>query len=159
MRILLLLTIPPSEITAISVLPPPMSTIMLPSGASTSRPMPRAAAIGSYIIYTSRPPACSLESRTARISTSVEPEGMHTTIRSEGENQRRLLLTIFTIPRIICSAALKSAITPSRSGRIVRMPGDSLPSIWRAIVPTANSLSVLFSIATTLGSSTTILSL
>ncbi len=34
MRILLLLlTIPPSDMTAISVLPPPMSTIMLPSGS------------------------------------------------------------------------------------------------------------------------------
>ncbi len=56
---------------------------------------------------------------------------MQTTMRKEGENQlqRRLELTIFTIPRIICSAALKSAIAPSRSGRMVRMPGGSLPSI------------------------------
>ena len=84
---------------------------------------------------------------------------MQTTMRREGENQWRFELTIFTMPRIIISAALKSAITPSRSGRTVRMPGGSLPSIWWAGVPTASSLSVLFSMATTLGSSTTILSL
>ena len=40
-------TIPPSEIQAISEVPPPMSMIRLPSGASTSRPAPSAAAIGS----------------------------------------------------------------------------------------------------------------
>jgi hypothetical protein len=42
-------TIPPNEITAISVEPPPISTIILPSGASTSIPIPIAAAIGSKI--------------------------------------------------------------------------------------------------------------
>ena len=47
MRMELFDTIPPKEITAISVEPPPMSTIMLPWGASTSIPMPMAAAIGS----------------------------------------------------------------------------------------------------------------
>ena len=40
-------TIPPNEITAISVVPPPISTIMLPSGALTSIPIPMAAAMGS----------------------------------------------------------------------------------------------------------------
>src|ERR1035437_4860322 len=42
----LLQTIPPRAITAISVVPPPISTTMQPSGASTSRPIPMAAAIG-----------------------------------------------------------------------------------------------------------------
>ena len=46
-KIELLDTIPPSEMTAISVEPPPMSTIMFPSGASTSMPTPMAAAMGS----------------------------------------------------------------------------------------------------------------
>ncbi len=81
-------------------------------------------------MYTSRPSACSEESRTARTSTSVEPEGMPTTMRSEGENQLFLVLAFFTSPRIISSAALKSAITPLRRGRTVRMPGWPLPSIW-----------------------------
>ena len=35
------------------------------------------------------------------------------------EKNLLLILAIFIIPRIICSAALKSAITPSRKGRIV----------------------------------------
>ena len=46
-RMDLLETIPPNDITAISVVPPPISTTIFPSGASTSRPIPIAAAIGS----------------------------------------------------------------------------------------------------------------
>ena len=80
-------------------------------------------------MYTSRPPACSDESRTARISTSVEPEGIPTTMRSDGENQLLLLLAFFTRPRIISSAALKSAMTPLRRGRTVRIPCGFLPSM------------------------------
>ena len=40
-------TMPDSAMTAMSVVPPPMSTIMLPRGESTGRPAPIAAAIGS----------------------------------------------------------------------------------------------------------------
>lgn len=120
-RIELFDTMPPSEITAISVEPPPMSTIMLPSGASTSMPIPIAAAIGSKMRYTSRPSACSALSRTARNSTSVEPEGTPITIRSDGVKSRLPECTILMSPRIICSHAEKSAMTPSRSGRMVRM--------------------------------------
>ena len=68
-------TMPESEITATSVVPPPMSTIMLPEGSVTGRPAPMAAAMGSSIRYTSRAPAARAESRTARFSTSVMPEG------------------------------------------------------------------------------------
>ena len=39
-------TTPPSEITATSVVPPPTSTIMLPSGSWIGSPAPIAAAIG-----------------------------------------------------------------------------------------------------------------
>ena len=155
---LLLATIPPNEMTAISVVPPPMSTIMLPSGASTSRPIPMAAAIGSKIRNTSRPSACSAESRTARNSTSVEPEGTPITIRSCGESRRLPVCTILISPRIICSQAVKSAITPSFSGRTVRMPGCSFSYIIFAFSPTAIILSVRRSSATTDGSSITILS-
>ena len=42
-------TMPPSEMTATSVVPPPMSTIMFPVGSETGRPAPIAAAIGSSI--------------------------------------------------------------------------------------------------------------
>ena len=43
-------TMPPSEITATSVVPPPMSTTMLPVGSLTGRPAPIAAAIGSSMM-------------------------------------------------------------------------------------------------------------
>ena len=42
-------TIPESEITATSVVPPPISTIMFPVGSVIGRPAPIAAAIGSSI--------------------------------------------------------------------------------------------------------------
>ena len=37
---------PPSEMTATSEVPPPMSTIMLPEGSVMGRPAPMAAAMG-----------------------------------------------------------------------------------------------------------------
>lgn len=40
-------TIPPKEMTAMSVEPPPMSTTMLPVGSATLIPAPMAAAKGS----------------------------------------------------------------------------------------------------------------
>ena len=52
-----LTTVPPKEITAISVVPPPISTIILPHGLEISIPAPIAAAIGSSIIATSLAPA------------------------------------------------------------------------------------------------------
>jgi hypothetical protein len=42
-------TIPESEMTATSVVPPPMSTTMLPVGSVTGSPAPIAAAMGSSI--------------------------------------------------------------------------------------------------------------
>ena len=50
-------TIPPRAITAISVVPPPISTIILPSGLSISISAPRAAANGSSITTTVLAPA------------------------------------------------------------------------------------------------------
>ena len=52
-----LTTEPPSEITATSLVPPPISTIMLPQGFDMSIPAPIAAAIGSSIMATSLAPA------------------------------------------------------------------------------------------------------
>ena len=49
-RIDWLVTIPPSEMTATSVVPPPTSTTMLPVGSCTGRPAPIAAAIGSSMM-------------------------------------------------------------------------------------------------------------
>ena len=58
-----------------------MVTIMLPPGSWMGRPAPMAAAVGSSIRYTSRAPACMAESRTARFSTWVMPEGTPITMR------------------------------------------------------------------------------
>ena len=75
------LTIPDNAMTAISVVPPPMSMTMFPVGVSTGSPTPIAAAIGSATMNTSFAPAPSAESRTARFSTSVIPDGTHTMTR------------------------------------------------------------------------------
>lgn len=74
-------TIPPSEITATSVVPPPMSTTMFPVASWTGRPEPMAAAMGSSMMCTWRAPACVDASMTARRSTPVMPEGTQTTTR------------------------------------------------------------------------------
>ena len=72
---------PPSEMTATSLVPPPMSTIMLPVGSATGRPAPIAAAMGSSISSVQRAPACRTASSTARFSTPVTPEGTQITTR------------------------------------------------------------------------------
>ena len=78
---------PDRAITAISVVPPPMSMTMFPVGVSTGRPTPIAAAIGSATMNTCLAPAVSAESRTARRSTSVIPEGTQTiTLRLDPED-------------------------------------------------------------------------
>ena len=84
MRIERLTTMPPSEITATSVVPPPMSTISEPDGSDTGSPAPIAAAIGSSIRRAQRAPELSAASRTARFSTSVTPDGMPSSIRGRG---------------------------------------------------------------------------
>ena len=113
-------TISPNAITAISEVPPPISIIILPLACIISSPIPIAAAIGSYMRNISFPFTLSQDSFTALISTSVIPEGIQTTILSEGEKKRLFKGGILLIKAfIICSEASKSAITPSLRGRIV----------------------------------------
>ncbi len=84
-----LVTIPPREMTATSVVPPPMSTIMFPAGSWIGSPDPIAAAIGSSMTMTGlRAPANSAASCTARRSTPVIPEGMQITIRGLAQRLR-----------------------------------------------------------------------
>ena len=71
----MLVTIPPSDIIATSVVPPPISTIILPVGSLTGSPAPIAAAIGSSIKITSLAPASFVASSIALFSTSVTPDG------------------------------------------------------------------------------------
>ena len=55
-------TMPPNDITATSVVPPPMSNTIEPNGFSTGRPAPMAAAVDSSTMYTLRAPAASAAS-------------------------------------------------------------------------------------------------
>ena len=55
-------TTPPKDITAISVVPPPTSTIIEPVASEIGRPAPIAAAIGSSISCTLLAPAANAES-------------------------------------------------------------------------------------------------
>ena len=64
-----------------SLVPPPMSTTMCPSGLAMSMPAPMAAATGSSMRYTFRAPAWMPASMTARSSTSVMPEGTQMMMR------------------------------------------------------------------------------
>ena len=72
-------TMPPSEMTAISVVPPPISTTMLPSALAMSSPAPIAAATGSSTRNTRFAPAWVPASITARSSTSVIIDGTQMT--------------------------------------------------------------------------------
>ena len=73
-------TIPPRDITAMSVVPPPISNTMLPLALDISKPAPIADAIGSSISLVVLAPALLAASITALFSTSVTPLGTQTTI-------------------------------------------------------------------------------
>ena len=141
--------------TATSVVPPPTSTIMLPDGSVTGSPAPIAAAIGSSISSTLRAPALSALSWMARRSTAVLPLGTQTMM--SGLAKRRRLCTLRMKCLIISSATSKSAITPSRSGRMAAMLPGVRPSIILASSPTASTcfLPRTSAMATTLGSAST----
>ena len=64
-------TTPPAEIMAISVVPPPMSMTICPSGLEISTPAPRAVATPVSSRKTLRAPASIAASMTARSSTPL----------------------------------------------------------------------------------------
>ena len=132
---------------------PPMSTTMLPVASFTGSPAPIAAAIGSSIRAAAFAPALITASSTARLSTSVIPDGIHTTTLG-----LKTLLTFASLikERIIACVISKSAITPSFIGRTATMFSGVLPIISFAALPTASTLPSYLSIATTDGSLTTI---
>ena len=154
MRMERLVTMPPSEITAISVVPPPISTTMLPVASSTGSPAPIAAAIGSSMRYASRAPACCAASMTARFSTSVTPEGTPTTTRGRTNDLERIALRMKYFS--IACVTSKSAMTPSFIGRMATMLPGVRPIICFASSPTARTSPVSLFIATTDGSRSTI---
>ena len=69
-------TIPPSEMTATSEVPPPMSIIMWPEVELIGMPAPMAAKIGSLATYAWRAPADKAASITALRSVLVIPAGI-----------------------------------------------------------------------------------
>ncbi len=119
-----------------SVVPPPMSTIMLPVGSVMGSPAPMAAATGSSTRYTSLAFARRVLSRTARRSTGVISAGTPTTTRGRIQPLRRLARRMKSVS--IRSAASKSAMTPSRMGRMATRSRGVRPIISRALVPTAS---------------------
>ena len=80
---------------------------------------------------------------------------MQITMRNEGENSEPEVFTILIMLRSISSVALKSAITPLLSGRMVLIPGFVRSCICCAFLPTAFNEPVWASTATIDGSSTT----
>ena len=74
-------TLPPIEITAMSLVPPPMSTTRCPRGRVMSMPAPRAAAMGSSIKKTCRAPAATTASTAASLSMPEIAAGTHTATR------------------------------------------------------------------------------
>ncbi len=149
-RSLLLATMPPKEITATSVVPPPMSTIILPVGSWTGRPAPMAAAMGSSINAASLAPAWMAASRTARFSTSVTPEGTETTTLGLNKPRRfwAPLIKWLNMARVIS----KLAIAPSFMGRVATMLPGVRPTISLALLPTAKTSPLSLWMATTDGS-------
>ena len=69
------MTTPPSEMTAASVVPPPISTTMQPLGSKTGSPLPSAAAKGFSTSRTFRLPAYLAASPTARRSMAEIEHG------------------------------------------------------------------------------------
>src|SRR5215203_6881552 len=158
MRMEDLVTILPREMTATSLVPPPTSTTIDPWASLTGRPVPMAAASGSSMVYAWRAPADSVASLTALSSTPVTPEGTHTTTLGPTKDlkNRRCGCTLRIKYASIFSVTSKSAITPSFRGLIATILPGVRPSIRFAADPTATTLSVLASIATTEGSESTI---
>ena len=150
MRIEVDVTMPPSEMIATSVVPPPMSTTMLPVGSWIGSPAPIAAAIGSSTMYARRAPAAIDASSTARCSTPVMPDGTQMTTR--GFASRRRLCTRWMKYRSIFSVTSKSAMTPSFSGRTAWMCDGVRPIMRLASAPTARIAPVRVLMATTEGS-------
>ena len=111
-------TTPPSEITAISAVPPPTSTTMLPTGSWMASPAPMAAAMGCSIRKLAEAPARRAASLTARRSTGVMAEG--TQISTLGRLMR-LTPTRCSSTLNIRSVTSKSVMAPPRNGRSATM--------------------------------------
>ena len=111
-------TTPPSEMSAVSDVPPPTSTTMLATGSWIGSPAPMAAAIGCSMSCASAAPARRAASMTARRSTSVMADGTQITTRGR---LKRLTPTRCSSRRIMRWVMSKSVMAPWRSGRTATM--------------------------------------
>ena len=111
-------TTPPSEITATSLVPPPMSTTMLPSGSWIGNDAPIAAAMGCSMRKVCAAPARRAASRTARCSTWVIADGTQMSTRARWSREIPARWNNIRIRRCVIS---KSVIAPPRSGRTATM--------------------------------------
>ena len=143
-------TMPPREITATSLVPPPISTTMQPVGSVVGRPAPMAAAIGSSTMSTGRAPAWSAASCTARRSTAVTPDGMQMMTRARANILPCMALRMNSCNKMVVVS--KSAMTPSFSGRTATMEPGVRPMTSFASFPTYLARSVWVLTATTDGS-------
>ena len=139
--------------TAVSLVPPPMSRTMLATGSPVGSPAPIAAAIGSKMSSTRLAPACFAASSTARRSTSVTPEGMQMTMC--GRVNEPALMALRTKYLSMAAVTSKSAMTPSFNGRTAVMDSGVRPSISLAFLPMAKTSLEFASTATTDGSRST----
>ena len=111
-------TTPPIEISAVSVVPPPTSTMRFPMGSLIGRPDPIAAASGCSMSRASAAPALRAASVTALRSTAVIADG--TQITTLGLLKRETP-TRSSKRRIIRCVTSKSVIAPWRNGRTATM--------------------------------------
>ena len=120
-------TMPPREITAVSLVPPPMSITMFPTGSSIGRSAPIAAAIGCSMRFASAAPARRAASVTARRSTSVIADGTQMTTFGL---VNLLTPTRCSNRRIIRSVISKSVIAPPQRPHrndVTRCTANHLP--------------------------------
>ena len=108
---------PPSEITAISVVPPPTSITMLPIGSWIGSAWPDRRGHRLFEQMRLRSPPGARPSSTARFSTRVMADGTQISTRAmeSGDAAR------WNNSRMIRWVMSKSVIAPPRSGRTATM--------------------------------------
>ena len=145
-------TTPPSEISAVSEVPPPTSTTMFATGSWIGSAAPMAAAIGCSMSCASAAPARRAASVTARRSTSVMADGTQMTTLGR---LNRLTPTRCSSSRIMRWVISKSVIAPWRSGRTATMYPGVRPIICQASWPIASTSWLRSLSAITVGSLST----
>ena len=143
------MTRPPRASIAISEVPPPTSTTMLPTGSWIGRPAPIAAANGPSTRLTDLAPAEVSASSTARRSTGVSADGTAARTRGLG---RRDAPTLRKMSRRNCSVSSKLAMALRRRGRTATNSEGRSPAACHASRPIAATAPVRTSTPTSVGS-------